>query len=200
MRIESITIKNVRSFRETITFSPNKAFNVLIGANGSGKSNLMDIVYITLRQFFLCSYSWNSNRGTDGVIKRLDMIQNPFGVVSQVLAKYSGDNSESMITIVLEATDTDIDNLNIIKHNKELLLQEADSYYYVSPNIKQFVAEEPIEIHPGDIFTYTLRGYKLDNQLNSEASYYKRYLSSIEGLMILGKNINIPLCPLSKIE
>ena len=196
MRIESITIKNVRSFRETITFSPNKAFNVLIGANGSGKSNLMDIVYITLRQFFLCSYSWNSNRGTDGVIKRLDMIQNPFGVVSQVLAKYSGDNSESMITIVLEATDTDIDNLNIIKHNKELLLQEADSYYYVSPNIKQFVAEEPIEIHPGDIFTYTLRGYKLDNQLNSEASYYKRYLSSIEGLMILGKNINIPLCPL----
>lgn len=70
MRIESITIKNVRSFKESITFSPNKAFNVLVGANGSGKSNLMDIVYVTLRHFFLYSYTWNSNRGAEGSVAR----------------------------------------------------------------------------------------------------------------------------------
>lgn len=196
MRLESITIKNVRSFKEAITFSPNKAFNVLVGANGSGKSNLMDIVYITLRHFFLYSYTWNSNRGSDGVIKRLEWLQNPFGVVSQVLAKYSGNDAESVITIVVEATDTDIDNLNIIKSNKEKLLQEMGSYYSMASNIKQFVNEEPIEIHPGDKFTYTLRNYQLENQPNSAANYYRRYLCSIEGLMILGKNINISLCPL----
>ena len=70
MRIESITIKNVRSFKESITFSPNKAFNVLVGANGSGKSNLMDIVYVTLRHFFLYSYTWNSNTGAEGSVAR----------------------------------------------------------------------------------------------------------------------------------
>lgn len=196
MKIDSITIKNVRSFRESTTFCPNKAFNVLVGANGSGKSNLMDIVYITLRHFFLYSYTWNSNRGSEGVFKRLDWLQNPFGVISQMLEKYSGDDSESVISIVLETTETDIDNLNKIKNNKEKLLQEISGYYSITSNIKQFVNEEPVEIHPGDKFTYTVRNCQLEKQDGREANYYRRYLSSIEGLMILGKNINVSLCPL----
>lgn len=196
MKIDSITIKNVRSFKESITFSPNKAFNVLVGANGSGKSNLMDIVYVTLRHFFLYSYTWNSSRGADGIIKRLDWLQNPFGVVGQMLAKYSGDDSESVITIVLEVTDADINNLNTIKSNKEKLLQEINSYSSMTSYVKQFVNEELVEIHQGEKFTYTLRNYQLENQPNKEANYFRRYLSSIEGLMILGKDVNISLCPL----
>lgn len=196
MKVDSVTIKNVRSFKEAITFSPNKAFNVLVGANGSGKSNLMDIVYVTLRHFFLYSYTWNSNRGSDGVIKRLDWVQNPFGVISQVLAKYSGDDSESVITMVLETTETDIDNLNTIKSNKEKLFQEISGYYNISSIVKQFVNEDSVEIHPGDKFTYTLRNCQLVSQDSKEANYFRRYLSSIEGLMILGQNINVSLCPL----
>ena len=113
MKIDSITIKNVRSFRNPITYYPNKQFNVLVGANGSGKSNLMDIIYITLRHFFLHSYLWQESRGSDGIIKRMDWVQNPFGVVTQILAKYSGDTSASEITLVLEVTDVDIENTRL---------------------------------------------------------------------------------------
>ena len=33
MKLQSITIKNVKSFREAVTFEPHKEFNVLIGSN-----------------------------------------------------------------------------------------------------------------------------------------------------------------------
>jgi len=90
MKIECITNKNVRSFRESITFCPNNTFIVLVGSNGSGKSNLIDIIYITLRHYFLCSYTWNKERGGNGVIKTLDLDYNPFGMINQTLAKYVG--------------------------------------------------------------------------------------------------------------
>ena len=46
MIVRSITIKNIRSFREEVIFNPHPDMNVLIGSNGSGKSNLMDVIYI----------------------------------------------------------------------------------------------------------------------------------------------------------
>lgn len=195
MKIDSITIKNVRSFRNPITYYPNKHFNVLVGANGSGKSNLMDIIYITLRHFFLHSYSWQESRGSDGIIKRMDWIQNPFGVVTQLLSKYSGDTSASEITLVLEVTDVDIENLDIIRQNKEKLEYEISDYHSIASNIRQFVNEPLAEVRLGDKYTYVLRNHNILAD-NPTADYYKRYLMSLEALIIIGRSIGVSLCPL----
>ena len=42
MKVKSIRIKNVRSFKDETLFIPREDYNVLIGSNGSGKSNLMN--------------------------------------------------------------------------------------------------------------------------------------------------------------
>lgn len=195
MKIDSITIKNVRSFRNPITFYPDKHFNVLVGANGSGKSNLMDIIYITLRHFFLHSYSWQENRASDGIIKRMDWVQNPFGVVTQLLSKYSGDTSASEITLVLEVTDVDIENLDIIRQNKEKLEYEILDYHSIASSIRAFVNETPAEIRLGDKYTYVLRNQSFMAD-NPSADYYKRYLMSLEALIIIGRSVGVSLCPL----
>ena len=195
MKIDSITIKNVKSFRNPITYYPKKNFNVLVGANGSGKSNLMDIIYITLRQYFLHSYSWQENRGPDGIIKRMDWVQNPFGVVTQLLSKYSGDTSASEITLVLEVTDVDIENLDVIRQNKEKLEYEILDYHSIASSIRQFVNEIPAEVRLGDKYTYVLRNQNFVAD-NPSADYYKRYLMSLEALIIIGRSVGVSLCPL----
>lgn len=195
MKIDSITIKNLRSFRNPITYYPNKNFNVLVGANGSGKSNLMDIIYITLRHFFLHSYSWQENRGSDGIIKRMDWVQNPFGVVTQLLSRYSGDTSASEITLVLEVTDVDIENLDIIKQNKEKLEYEILDYHSIASSIRSFVNETPAEIRLGDKYTYVMKNQNFIAD-NPSADYYKRYLMSLEALIIIGRSVGVSLCPL----
>lgn len=196
MKIDSIIIKNVRSFRDPITFYPDKQFNVLVGANGSGKSNLMDIIYITLRHYFLHSYSWQENRGSDGIIKRMDWIQNPFGMINQILAKFTTDFSTSEIVLVLEVTDIDIDNLKFIRQNKDILLLEISDYHSISSDLRAFVQTEQVEIHEGDKYTYVIRDYKVESINNPSADYYRRYLQSIEGLIIIGNSIGVSLCPL----
>ena len=53
MKLSKITIQNIRSFKDSVEYTPTSNFNVLIGANGSGKSNLLDIIYVTIRNYFL---------------------------------------------------------------------------------------------------------------------------------------------------
>ncbi len=196
MKIESVTIKNVRSFRTPITFRPNNTFNVLVGSNGSGKSNLMDIIYVALRHFLLFSYSWQKERGEGRIVKRVDQVYNPFGMINQVLAKYTGEEANNEIVLVLRATDVDVANLSTIKKYKDLLKTEMAGYQSIHRTITQFVDEPPIDIHPGETFTYDLREYSLTPVTDSRASYYSRYLQCIEGLILVGKEVGIPFNPL----
>ncbi len=196
MKVDSITIKNVRSFRESITYCPDSTFNVLVGSNGSGKSNLMDVIYITLRHFFLYSYTWQKDRGDNGIFKNLNLVHNPFGVINQLLSKYSGDNSQSEITVVLEVTDVDINNLRSIQNNKEALKAEMTGYNNIHNWIGEFINEPPIEIQQGEKFRYVLKDYVFEQRNDPKANYYMRYLRVIEGLIILGKGINVFFSPL----
>lgn len=36
-------------------FSPHSDINMLIGSNGCSRSNLMDIIYMMLKQYILCN-------------------------------------------------------------------------------------------------------------------------------------------------
>lgn len=51
MAIQTITIEGFKSIRELRDFPLDPAFNILIGANGSGKSNFV-ICYISGRDYF----------------------------------------------------------------------------------------------------------------------------------------------------
>ena len=55
MKLKQLKIKNVKSFRDETVFDFHDDFNILIGTNGGGKSNLLDIVTIGLKYFLFNS-------------------------------------------------------------------------------------------------------------------------------------------------
>src|SRR5687768_7615614 len=59
MKVRSLTLEYVKSFREGQTISFEDDYTVLVGPNGGGKTNLIDILTIVLRQYFLRYYRVN---------------------------------------------------------------------------------------------------------------------------------------------
>lgn len=195
MKLHSITIKNVKSFREQVTFIPHKEFNVLIGSNGSGKSNLMEIVYITLRHFFVYTYRWGTERAIEGLRFRIDRDNNPFGVINRVLTKYSGDNSQSQLTLELEVTSFDVQNIQLIKQNLELLRAECSNYYSLDGYIRNFLEANHLELYEGEHFTYSIIDNKFQQVNDERQKYFLLYLQSIEGLNFLAQKLRVFLHP-----
>lgn len=195
MKLHSITIKNVKSFREPVTFHPHKEFNVLIGSNGSGKSNLMEIVYITLRHYFIYTYIWGTERAMEGLRLRIDRDLNPFGVINHVLTKYSGDNSPSEMTLELEVTGFDLQNIRLVQQNLELFKSECANYYFLDGNLTKFINSNFAEIAEGERFTYRIIDNNIQPVNENKERFFLSYLRSIEGLGFLSQRINVLLHP-----
>jgi len=56
MKLKSVTIENVKSFRDKTTIELDKSFNILIGPNAGDKSNLLDIITGTVKINIPSSY------------------------------------------------------------------------------------------------------------------------------------------------
>lgn len=195
MKLHKITIKNVKSFRELVTFHPHKEFNVLIGSNGSGKSNLMEIVYITLRHFFVYTYRWGTERALEGLRLRIDREGNPFGVINHVLTKYTGDNSQSELTLELEVTGFDVQNIRLIRQNLESLRAECSNYYSLDGNLRNFLDNNHLELNEGERFTYSIINNREPAVNGERQRYFLLYLRSIEGLSFLAQKRGVLLHP-----
>lgn len=196
MKLQSITIKNVKSFRESVTFEPHKEFNVLIGSNGSGKSNLLEIINIVLRHYCVHSYRWSKERTDMGPRTRLDKEVSPFGLINQRLDKYVGDSSQSVIIFCLEVSETDVENLNQINKHRERLKEAISDFYFVDNSIKFFVNTEPLELIAGQQFQYEIKDNAFDlDPLQPKARFFLDYLRTIEGLRFLAQEIGFSLYP-----
>lgn len=121
MKITSITIKNVKSFQDETEIVFDDKFNILIGPNGGGKSNLLDIITIVIRNFFLVGYrireATNDGNNFFKIIDQYAAFQDKN--IHQELDKFSGDNGESIIEFSLKVEHEDIENIHIWKFNQE---------------------------------------------------------------------------------
>lgn len=196
MKLHNITIKNVKSFREQVHFMPHKEFNVLIGSNGSGKSNLMEIVYITLRHFLVFTYRWSTERAAEGLRLRIDRESSPFGVINHVLTKYTGDTSQSELTLELEVTEYDVQNIRLIQQNLESLRAECSNFYSLDLNIRKFLDSNYQQLNVGERLTYKVLDNIFQQPNDDKEKFYLLYLRSIDGLRFVAHNRNIVLHPL----
>ncbi len=195
MLLHRVIIKNIRSFREEVVFSPHSDINVLIGSNGSGKSNLMDIIYMMLKQYILCTYQWNKTRNENGLYWRIDKINDSFGVIRQVLSKYTGENSPCAVDFVLEATESDIANLDILIQKQETLKNEIGKYSSNDGLMRTFISGEIKKFETGEFYEYTIKDYALQ-PVEGNAKAFIDYLKVIEGFGFIGSEVGIRFNPL----
>jgi len=115
MKLAKISIKNIKSFRNLTTIEFDEKFNILIGPNGGGKSNLLDIVTLTIRKFFLLSYEIQEIKD-EVTIK----VSSGLEQIDKLLEKFIGDVTESRIAIKIKVDKQDIDNMRTMKkYSKE---------------------------------------------------------------------------------
>lgn len=144
MKLTSLTIKNVKSFKEEVKFQFDDQFNILIGPNGGGKSNLLDIITVCIRYFFLKGYREEDDMRISSY--------NPIDINKQ-LDKYIGDNTESLININFKVSKEDLENLKTLKTNKDKLETILEKYTYTpyqydKSNNKHFFDElNPANFH-----------------------------------------------------
>lgn len=132
MKIESIKIKNVKSFKDETTIKFGKKLNLIIGPNGSGKSNLLDVVSIVLRYFFLQSYTFGE-RNDPFEERDINITQSAFVSINKHLEPFVGCNEDSLIEIGLIVGKNDINNMIAIKNNKDIYQQIVSKTFYNKP-------------------------------------------------------------------
>ena len=123
MKLNSVTLENVKSFRDKTTLKLDPGMNVLVGPNGGGKSNLLDAINVIMRQFVLPTYSIKDVENGQFRINK----PSPFDQLTKPLPKYSGYEEEPQI-LEFEITfeESDCENTKRIMGNIKLFSRELE--------------------------------------------------------------------------
>ena len=78
---------------------------------------MMDVVYVTLRSYFLYPYQQYWERNATGFDIRMNLINEPCGKPALVLQKFVGCDEPCVVKVILEVTKADILNLELIRNN-----------------------------------------------------------------------------------
>lgn len=194
MKIQKLVLQNVKSFRDEVSIEFKNGLNVFIGPNTGGKSNLMDILNISLCFYFIYPWRLTSETLSSGLIR--DTIQekrNLFNPIQQFLDKnLEIENHDQKITIRFEVTDEDLKNLEIIKSNRDKLV-EFEKKEYGRENLNNFViSDNDFQQYKKSIIEYQINNYSMPNAVNQEAisKLFLQYLNYFELFSILIEEYN----------
>lgn len=164
MRIVSLAVSNIRSFKYDPSLATKIEFgvndlNLIIGPNGAGKSNLMEIIARLFSNIFNEDYG----NGGDDLNRLVNTQANPNEISTlaytpnSLTKNRSFKDKPSVIEVVVQLDNTDIENLKKIKENKDVLQKIDDKFFKdTSPNSYKQIFEHLDEI-PNEPTTYTIR-------------------------------------------
>ena len=134
MKIERLKVKNVKSFRDETEFNFHDDFNIFIGTNGGGKSNLLDIISIGLKYFLFNGYTYNESLDTyQRLIRNINPI--PLDTLSRKLEKFYGYVSgSSFIELGLVLEEQDIEIIQLIQKNLDEIILVLEKEFHNGRN------------------------------------------------------------------
>lgn len=128
MKMNQLIIKNLLSFRDETTINFDPHFNILVGPNGGGKSNLMDIITIILRRYFLQEVQ--VYEGTDGDGKPFTYMNKEilFRHLPSVLETFGRNDLSWEVSCEFIVTEDDIQFIHKAHQNKDRLSEALIKY------------------------------------------------------------------------
>lgn len=174
MLIRRIAIENVRSFLDRTELKLDGPISIVIGPNGGGKTNLLDIMIVMLRRYLYASMyavseptAEQPNRYT---FRHNDMLNN------MTLERHNfGTDRDQYIELEIEVTLKDCENMKSIQENAENLTEKA-SKKYVNFDLIKAKLWKLNEISSGDRYIYKLKNGNLEYEQGS-AKYFLEYLN-----------------------
>src|SRR5438552_12563235 len=107
MKLKRLAVQNIRSFGEKRIIDFHDDFTLLIGPNAGGKSNLLDIITVGVRQFFLKPWGVIADSDAAGPFVRFGS-EDPFANFRSQLSKFAGATGPSIMEFHWKLYDQDI--------------------------------------------------------------------------------------------
>ncbi|MEX2054156.1 MAG: AAA family ATPase [Candidatus Colwellbacteria bacterium] len=191
MKLESLEIENVRSFKDLTKVTFESGFNLLIGPNAGGKSNLMDVLSIVVNRHLVQHWIVENSSRPPGkiVVKRVDAHEPILSYLDRHVEK---PDDQSYIKIALRATTEDASNIRAIFSNMDALADKEQAEYGTQ-YIKEMSLPEGFVIDRmiGQVFEYEITDVtnlriveNPDGTTNQEAHVFLKYLNQL-GLAVL---------------
>ncbi|WP_454783611.1 AAA family ATPase [Legionella sp. WA2022007384] len=178
MRICKLTVENIKSFLNKAELILDSNISIIIGPNGGGKSNLLDILVIVIRKFLYGSqYQQESNTSQQFEYRFNEKLK------EMILEPHSlGTNRPQFIEIEIECTQEDIQKMEEMKRNAKRL-EEIPGYKYKEAGLSTLTEKWDLNlIQPGEKFKFELRDDTfIPTSENKEgAGFFHTYLSLYE--------------------
>jgi len=190
MKIKKVIIENIKSFKERTEIIFNENLNIFIGPNRGGKSNLLDIITITLKHFFVKFYRVTKNQEQGRWFEDITT-QNIFYPINNFLEKYFGNNQRNpVIEITFTLSKEDVDNIRLLKDNKERLENILNGYRNKPQNNLDFINSWNLDLFSQGMsedigLTYKIHNYSLKTPTDEVERIFLQYLNYYELLNIL---------------
>ncbi|MDP2947351.1 MAG: AAA family ATPase [Nanoarchaeota archaeon] len=200
MKISSLEIQNIKSVGDRIQLHFEQGINIFIGPNGSGKSNVMDILNTVLHTYFI--WHWHENIEPFG--KTTYQKQNLDGFFDLPKHFDSGDTKPQEISIEIEFSDDDLENIKIIRDHlsdiaqteKDLLKQQTSDIENIFNPLLTNAAQDKLGANRKQKFIFNAQ--KLDqnggetqfNTYSNEQKLWFRYLNYLEKVKYLIEKYN----------
>lgn len=197
MKVISLKIKNVKSFKEETELLFDKKFNILVGPNGGGKSNFLDILNIVLRNFFLISYKVYPINDSSNSYEEIQQ-HTPFPQINKVLEKFIGNTLDSYIELKLEIENQDINNIISLKENKDKLRNALSSYRGHWSNFADEIEQWDLSrLSPSQELNFIIRNNSFEGLNDGTPEYiFYRFLYLFQLFLIASKKVSgIKLSP-----
>ena len=197
MQIKELVLQNAKSFRDEVSIHFRKDLNVLIGPNAGGKSNLMDVMNVSLAHYFVHPWLLQPSTPSPGVTEyRLRRI-NPFNPVQRFLDKNSKTQDRPQtVRICFEVTSEDLANLETMRSNKNKLAEfENREYRSNSLGNLVFLQDDFLQYKKEDVeYQITEYSQPSSGDQGSWSKGFLQYLNYFELISILTEEYN-KTCP-----
>ena len=188
MKIQKLVLKNIKSFRDEVSIEFKEGVNIFIGPNAGGKSNLMDILNISLCYYFIHPWKLFSVQNTPSGSRFQNIKDSLFNQIEKSLEKNSGmENQDQKISIFFEITNEDFKNIETINNNYNKLV-EFEKNEYKSEHFKNIIISSNIlqKHSKSNIVEFQINNYSTPSFTQDDFSgMFLKYLNCFELVSIL---------------
>ena len=186
MKITSLRITNTKSFKEETEVPLADGLTVLVGPNGGGKSNLLDILTIVFRNHF-----WQALEIVDRDPFKLLNYRQTFSSLATMLEPFEGATEPPRkISLEFLVSEEDVKNVSLVSARRVDLEAELSHYRQSPISNLSFVDSWQGRLRPGMKLSYQFLNDDMAhlNDSSSESIFWQ-YLKHLELFMLLSAGI-----------
>lgn len=178
MRVRRIAIENVRSFLDRAELLLDGPITIVIGANGGGKTNLLDTAVIMLRRHLFASM-YAASEPTPEQPNRY--VFRPNDVLNgMIFERHSAaPNRDQVVEVEIEVTEKDVENMRSMKADADRLTELAIKKY-ANLNLGMAAGWNLDEFSVGLRLIYRMINNQMHIDGGNAGTHFLQYLQTFE--------------------